>query len=449
MPAADLILEAPWVVPVQPAGEALENACVVVRAGVIAGLLPAADAAQKHPHVRRLRLPRHIVMPGLVNAHTHAALALFRDLAGPRADGQPLDDGAWPALARPADPGFVRDAADYAIAAMLRAGVVCFNDMYFFPESLVQSALHAGIRAVVGLPVIDAPNPWSQNAADAITQGLRLRDQYKDDGLIGFSLAPHSPEALSDAALKKTRTLADELNTPLQTHLHETPPESAPGGARRRPLERLEALGFLAPSFVALHAEHLDDDELAALARRRCHVVRCPRSSALLSRGGVPAARLLDAGVNLALGSNAGTHLNGFDLFTEMKLLALPAPDAGGLPAAAALEAATLGGARALGLDSEIGSLKRGKSADLIALDCGPDAANLSADNVIDYIVHTAERTQVCDVWIGGQHVLESRALAHLDETALARRIAARRQAVGGKPRAPGPDGAAGKGGTS
>ena len=425
---ADLILLPQWVVPVEPDG-ALADHAVVVQDGRILDVLPAADAAARYDAAQTLALPGQALIPGLVNLHGHAAMSLLRGFA----DDQPLmtwlSDHIWPAEKQHVSEAFVRDGTLLAAAEMLAGGITCCNDMYFFPQIAGEAFLQAGMRATLGLIVLEFPSAYASDADDYLAKGLALRDELKDEPLLSFAFAPHAPYTIGDATFGRINTLAEQLGLPIHTHIHETADEIQDSVKQYglRPLERLARLGLLGPNFIGVHAIHVNDAEIGLLAQHGCHVAHCPSSGLKLASGIAPVAKLIAAGVNLGFGTDGAASNNRLDLFGEMRLAALLAKgasgDAAALPAAAALKAATLDAARALNLDSRIGSIVPGKRADLVAVDLHA----LSSQPVFDpvsHLVYVAGREHVTHVWVDGTLKLNNRCLVDLEPDDLAARAA-------------------------
>jgi 5-methylthioadenosine/S-adenosylhomocysteine deaminase len=427
MDTADTLIHARWIVPVEPDGTALDHHSLAIRDGRILAILPSATARSRYTARDSVELPTHALIPGLVNTHTHAAMSLFRGLA----DDLPLMDWLtkhmWPAEARWVSSEFVRDGVRLAAAEMLKSGTTCVNDMYFFPEDAAAVLREAGMRACVGLILIDFPTAYAQSADDYFDKGLKLHDSLRHDPLITTAFAPHAPYSVSDGALAKIRTVNNELNLPVHMHVHETAHEVDEAVARtgQRPLARLDALDLLGPALVAVHMTQLKDEEITRLAEAGASVVHCPESNLKLASGFCPVQALLKAGVNVALGTDGAASNNDLDLLDEMRVAALLAKavsgDATAVPAHTALRMATLNGAKALGLDEQIGSLKPGKAADITAI----DLSALSSQPVYDpvsQIVYSVGREQVTDVWVAGRRLLANRTLTTLDEAAILRR---------------------------
>jgi 5-methylthioadenosine/S-adenosylhomocysteine deaminase len=415
-----LLINARWVVPVEPAGVALERHAVAVRGGLIEAVLPTAEAAQLYQGYARVDLPGHALIPGLVNAHTHAAMTLLRGIADDLPLMRWLMEHVWPAEAKHVSPQFVKDGTLLACAEMLRGGVTCMNDMYFFPESAIESVLEVGMRAALGLIVVEFPSAYAADPDQYLAKGLALRDQWREHPQLSFCLAPHAPYTVSDASFRKVAQLAAELDLPVHVHVHETIEEIERSIADHgvRPLARLERLGLLGPNLISVHSVHLEPAEIALLARHGCSVVHCPSSNLKLASGLAPVAALLAAGVNVALGTDGAASNNRLDLFQEMRSAALLAKavarDAAAMPAHAALRAATLGGATALGLDARVGSIIPGKAADLAAVSF--DRLELQpAYDIVSHLVYACGREDISDVWVGGERIVRDRAFTRLD----------------------------------
>jgi 5-methylthioadenosine/S-adenosylhomocysteine deaminase len=426
MQTVDLRVDGGWIVPIEPAG-ALRDHALVVDAGRIVALVPAAVADRQFEARERLAFPHHVLLPGLVNAHTHAAMTLFRGIA----DDVPLqvwlEEHIWPRESRFASPEFVYDGARLAAAEMLKGGVTCCNDMYFFPDASARAFLEVGMRAMLGLPVLDFPTPYAADADGYLQRGLAIRDALKHEPRLAFSLSPHAPYTVGDATWEKIVVYARQLDLPIQTHLAETAQEVTEGRVRhgQAPLDRLNALGATGPGFIAIHGVHFSAGDIELLATQGCHVVHCPTSNMKLGSGIAPVSALLARGVNVALGTDGAASNNRLDLFGEMRAAALLAKVATGdpsiLPAPQALHAATLAGARALGLDREIGSLVAGKQADIVAVDFSAlDAA--PCYDPVSHLVNVVGREAVTDVWVSGKRVVSSRVLATADESAIVAR---------------------------
>jgi len=417
----DQIIHARWVIPVEPAAEVLPAHSVLVRDGRITAVLPTPVATRDFTAPRIVHLARHALLPGFVNAHTHAAMALFRGLADDLPLKTWLEEHIWPAEARWADREFVRDGTRLAVAEMLLGGTTCFNDMYFFPDEVAAAAIAAGIRATVGMIVIGFPSAWARDTREYFANGQAVHDRYRDHPLIRTAFAPHAPYTVDDDALRQVAVRAEELDVPIHIHLHETAHEVAEAVATTglRPIARLERLGLLSNRLLAVHVTALEASEQRLLAKAGVSVAHCPESNLKLASGFCPLAALTAAGVNCAIGTDGAASNNDLDMLGEMRTAALLAKAVAGdpcaVPAHVALRMATLNGARALGLEQEIGSLSAGKSADLMAFDLGGLRAQPVYDP-ISQIVYAGHRDQITDVWVAGRRVVEERRLLSVDE---------------------------------
>lgn len=386
----------------------LDRHSVAVHDGQIVDILPQADARARYQAADDFELPAHVLIPGLVNLHAHAAMSLMRGIS----DDLPLEhwlrEVIWPAESRHMSPAFVRDGTLLAAYEMLRGGITTCNDMYFFPDDAAQAFAETGMRAVVGLIVLGFPCGWANDADDCLRKGLAVRDKWRGHSLVSFALAPHSPYAVADDGLERVACLADELDLPVHMHVHETANEIKESLAAfgARPLARLERLGLLGSNLTAVHGVHLLDTELALLARRGCSIAHCPSSNMKLASGIAPVPAMLGHGINVGLGSDGAASNNRLDLFQEMRQAALLAKagslDASVLPARAALRMATLGGARALGMEDKIGSIETGKRADLCAV-AFDSPLTAPCFDPISHLVYVSDRQQVSHVWIDGK----------------------------------------------
>ena len=406
----------------------LTQHAVAVRDGKIEAVLPTAEATTRFAAYERIELAQHALIPGLINVHTHAAMTLMRGLADDLPLMSWLQDHIWPAEKRHVSPEFVRDGTLAACAEMLRGGVTCFNDMYFFPEAALEAALEARMRSVHGIIVIEFPSAYAADPADYLRKGLEVRDRYGDEPLASFCLAPHAPYTVADETFRRVATLAAELDVPVHIHVHETEHEIdrslAEHGAR--PLERLQRLNLLTPNLIAVHSVHLTREEIALLAHHGCSVAHCPSSNLKLASGLAPVAKLAQAGVNIALGTDGAASNNRLDMFQEMRTAALLAKgvsgDAQAMPAHATLRAATLGAAQALGLADRVGSIMEGKAADLTAVALR-DIELQPCYDVVSHLVYAAGREHVSDVWIAGERQLRHGELQNSAFAALEKRL--------------------------
>lgn len=423
---ADTVIHAGWIVPVIPHGAVLEAHSIVLKNGAIAALLPRAQAGGISAD-SVVDLPGHVLLPGLVNCHGHAAMSLLRGYADDKPLMPWLQDHIWPAEAAHVSEEFVADGTELAIAEMLRAGTTTFSDMYFFPNICAATAQRLGLRCQITFPVFDFPTAWGQGADDYINKGLALRDAYKHSELVSVCFGPHAPYTVSEDNLAKIATYAAELDAIVHIHLHETAGEvlAAVEATGERPLDTLHRLGLIGPRTQCVHMTDLGDGDIALLAETGAHVVHCPVSNMKLGSGGCRVRALAAAGVNVALGTDSAASNNGLNLFQEIRSAALLAKlsslDATALPAAEALAMATINGARAMGLEDRIGSLEVGKQADLIAVDLsGPELQPLY--NPLSQLVYACNGSQVSHSWVGGEALLANREFQRIDLGELAAR---------------------------
>jgi len=425
MQHCDILIAPRWCIPVEPGNTVLTDHAVIVTNGAIADLLPRQLADERYQPSVVIERPSHVLIPGLVNAHTHAAMTLLRGFA----DDLPLEawlrNGIWPAEKRWVSAEMVRDGTELAVAEMISAGITCFSDQYFFPEIVAETAVDRGMRAVVGTPVVDIPTSWARNFDEYVQKGADLvHDAFAEHPLITSCFAPHSTAALSDEAFTELRVMADQLDVRVQIHLHETAAEieAALRTTGKRPFERLLDLGMINSSLLAVHAVFLTDSEIVRCVETGVAVAHCPRSNLKLASGIAPIARYQAAGVKLALGTDGAASNNVLDVLAEMRLAALlakvEADDAAALSAFDTLRMGTLGGAEALGLAHTIGSIEIEKSADLACF----DLEHLNTQPIYDVtsqLVYATNAAQATDVWIAGRHQLEQGELVNFDTGAL------------------------------
>jgi 5-methylthioadenosine/S-adenosylhomocysteine deaminase len=433
MDQVDLIVYARWVVPVEPRGQVLEHHAVVVDDDKIKAIVPRTQADKRYKADAQVDCPEHVLMPGLINAHTHAAMTLFRGMADDMRLEDWLEQYIWPAEARWAGIDFVRDGTELAILEMIRGGTTCFQDMYFFPDVVAQAAVERKMRAVVGMILIDQPTVWARDGEEYFSKGLAVHDRFLNNPLVQTNFAPHAPYTVGDEAFGRIRILADELDVQIHMHLHETEAEvrTAVGTHEQRPIARMDELGLLSASLTAVHMTQLTDPEINLIAERGVNVVHCPQSNLKLASGFCPVARLLAAGVNVALGTDGAGSNNDLDMFGEMRTAALLAKavagDAAVVSAEEALAMATINGARALGRAHQIGSLEAGKFADMIAVDLSAPASQ-PVYHPISQLVYSVSRDQVSDVWVAGQPLLRNGQLSRDNQAEILERGAAWRQ---------------------
>lgn len=420
-----LLIKARWIIPILPAQRVYQDCAIAVQGGRIAAILPWDEADKRFTPEQSVKLDQHILMPGLINCHGHAAMTLLRGYA----DDQPLDTWLnhhiWPAEKNHVSADFVRDGTELAIAEMIRSGTTCFADMYFFPEQVALCARRAHMRCQITFPIANAATNWGEGADDYFAKGLALHDEYRGDDLIRIGFGPHAPYSLSDSHLQRAATLAEELQAPVQIHLHETAKEitDSVGQYGMRPIERLNKLGLLTPQTQCVHMTQIEESDLDLLANSGAQIIHCPESNLKLASGFCPVSKLLDRDINVALGTDSAASNNDLNMLGELESAGLLAKatsqNPGALKAHDLLAMATINGARALGLEKEIGSLEVGKAADIIALDtshigCRPiyDAASTLAYN--------NRSLTVSHSWVAGRALMLSGHLQTLNERDIA-----------------------------
>lgn len=425
----DIQIDARWVAPVIPKGLVLEHHSLILHQGRILDLLPTSRAQARYQPTQWIDLKQHLLMPGMINLHGHAAMTLFRGLADDLPLMTWLNEHIWPAESRFVDDAFVADGSLLAIAEMLRGGTTCFSDMYFFPEVTAQVAQQQGMRAQICVPVLDFPTNWGNGPDEYIAKGLALFDRYRHSQLITMAFGPHAPYSVSDVPLQRLVTLAAELDANIQIHLHETAFEVADALAKdgRRPIRRLADLGLLGPSTQCVHMTQIDDEDMQILCDTGAHLVHCPESNLKLASGFCPVDRLQKAGVNIALGTDGAASNNDLDLLGELRTASLLAKavagNAAALPAHDALAMVTINGARAMGREADLGSLEIGKWADVIAIDLG-DTLTQPVYDPVAHLVYSSHSRQVSHSWIAGVPQLREGELLRLDLHGLRSKVA-------------------------
>jgi len=419
----DLLLLPTWLVPVEPAGVVLKDHGVGIRDGRIVFIGPRAQAL-KLVATQTRELPDMLLSPGLINAHGHAAMTLFRGMADDLPLMTWLEQHIWPAEAKWVDEDFVRDGTNLAIAEQIKGGITCFSDMYFYPKVASECVHNSGIRAQIAIPILDFPIPGASNADESLRQAVEMFADLKFHPRIKIAFGPHAPYTVGDENLEKIRVIADELDAAIHMHVHETAFEvhQAVEQNAERPVARLARLGLLGPRFQAVHMTQISDDDLAMLVESNSSVIHCPESNLKLASGFCPVERLWQAGVNVAVGTDGAASNNDLDLLGETRTAALLAKAVAGsataLDAHRALRMATLNGARALGIESDTGSIEIGKAADLVAFDLSGLAQQPVYDPV-SQLIYATGRDCVKHLWVGGKQLLDDRRLTRLDEQQL------------------------------
>ena len=436
----DLLIEAGWVVPVEPHAVVLEQHAVAVDAGRVVELLPIAEARARYAPRATVSRPKAALIPGLVNVHVHNPMTLMRGLADDLPLMTWLNEHIWPVEGAVIGREFVGCGVELAVVEMLRGGTTTCNENYFFPDAAAATYRRMGFRACVGLPVIDFPTAWAASDDEYFDKALELHDALRGDALVNTAFVPHAPYTVKDASFERIRLLADQMGLVVHCHVHETAQEVEDSLKQygQRPLARLQRLGLVNAQLLAIHMTQLTPAEIELCSANGVSIGHCPESNLKLASGFCPIEALRRAGANIALGTDGCASNNDLDMFGEMRTAALLAKgvamDAAALDAPSALRMATLGSARAMGMEETIGSIEPGKAADLVLVDLDqPESQPFY--NVISQLVYAGARQQVSDVWINGRARLRDRQLVDVDLEALMARVAEWRTRIAGIPR--------------
>ncbi len=417
----DLLISSPWIVPVVPRGTLLENHSLAIKDKRIVAIGPTGELQQHYQTSQRIELDNHVLIPGLVNAHGHASMALFRGVADDIPLKQWLEDRIWPLESSYVSREFVYEGVLLAMAEMISGGTTCFADNYFFAEEVARAVADTQMRAQLACPILDFPTAWGRDADDYIGKATQLHDNYRSSEFVYSAFGPHAPYTISDEPLKKIAVLADELDVPVHIHMHETAQEVTDAMATdgRRPLQRMADLGLVSPRLVCAHMTQATTEEIDMLAAAGSSVVHCPSSNLKLASGLCEVHKMMEHGVNVALGTDGAASNNDLDMFGEMQLAAMlakvVAEDATAIPAETALEMATINSARAMGLDRQIGSLEVGKFADIAAVSMNP-LNTIPVNNPQSHLVYATGAHQVSHVWCSGKALLVDGELHTMDE---------------------------------
>lgn len=417
----DTLINAKWIIPVEPAGKIFRDCCLAIHKGLIHSIVPQAEAEKRFQVQDIIQLNNHVVIPGLINAHGHSGMSLMKGYADDLALEPWLQDYIWPAEGQWVNENFVKDGCQLAMAEMIRSGTTCFSDMYFHPDTVAHCSQKAGMRCQVYSPILDFPSSWAQNADEYISKALVVHDDFRSSELVDVGFGPHAPYTVSDSPFQRLGVLAEELQAGIHVHLHETANEVAESVKQhgKRPIERLRDLGVLSPLTQCVHMTQLQDSDIELLQTFGCHVIHCPESNLKLASGFCPTHKLLQSNINVALGTDSTASNNDLDMFGEMHTAALLAKgiaqDPTALNSQQTLEMATLNGAKAIGKDDQIGSLKPGKAADITAIKLdGIESQPLF--NVTSHLVYTNNGHNVTDVWVSGKALLLDGKLRTLNE---------------------------------
>ena len=426
--AADIRINARWLIPIEPADVVLEYQAVLVQGDRIAAIVSQDEADSRFRAKEIIDLPSHVLLPGLINMHGHAAMSLFRGMADDLPLMTWLNDHIWPAEGAFVSEAFIADGTQLAMAEMLRTGTTTFSDMYFFPEIVAQLAHDAGMRAQICFPLLDFPTPWGSGPDEYLSKGEAFIKQWQDNAFIMPAIGPHAPYTVSDEPLRKAAALSEATGAPIQIHLHETAFEVADALEKsgKRPTARLADLKVLSTHTQCVHMTQIDESDIALLQSTGAHVIHCPESNLKLASGLSPVQSLRKAGINVAIGTDGAASNNDLDLFGELNTAAMlakvVAEDASALSAHEALAMATIQGARALGRDHELGSLAAGKLADIIAVDLGDPFLQPVYDPA-SHLVYSNHGRQVSHSWINGVPQVQDGKLTRIDVPDLMLRV--------------------------
>lgn len=420
----DTLIHARWIIPVNADRDLLEYHSLAIQGERIIDILPTTDIAGHYQATQEHNLDRHVLIPGFVNAHGHAAMSLFRGLADDLPLMDWLNNHIWPAESHWVNEEFVHDGTRLAVAEMIRCGTTTCSDHYFYSDAAATAISNAGMRAQIVSLILDFPSTWARDANDYIEKALATHERFHNHPLIQVGFGPHAPYTLGDEHLKKIADLAEQLDLPLQMHIHESTDEinQAIEKDGRRPIQRLADLDFLSPRLQCVHMTWMNESDYSLITRNGCHVVHCPESNLKLASGFMPLNRMQQEGINVALGTDGCASNNDLDMLGEMRTAALLAKatghDATALSAHEALAAATVNGARAMGIGDQTGSLENGKLADVAAFALD-DIENHPLYHPVSQLVYTATRNQATHVWVSGRLLMDNRHLTTLDESSL------------------------------
>lgn len=424
MHTVDQILSSRWLIPMNGTHQFLENRSIAIKDGKIAAVLPTEQMLKAYDAPVVEDFKNSVLMPGFVNAHTHLAMSLMRGIADDLPLMTWLNDHIWPAECASVSAEFVRDGVEFALAELIKGGVTCVNDMYFFAKEAAEVMNKVGIRGRVGETIFNVETPWSPNVEACYQHNLELMEAVKDYELVDATICAHAPYTNNEESLLKTLEFAEKYDKPIHIHLQETFDEVNQHQAlyRERPVETMARLGLLSDRMIAVHMTQVSQEDIDAFKAKGGSIVHCPESNMKLSSGACPVSTLLEQGLNVALGTDGAASNNDLDMFGEMRTAAFMAklvdenPES--LKAHEVLEMATINGARALHYGSTIGSLEEGKAADVIAIDLS-DLHTQPVYNPISQLVYAAGSQQVTDSWVAGNRLLKNRELTTISESAV------------------------------
>ena len=424
----DKIISATWIFTGEDQNEVLIDHSVVVNNKKIQDIQPTTKVHEIYEAEETYQLSNHILLPGLINSHTHSAMSLLKGYADDFQLEKWLNEHIWPAESKFVNYEFVRDGSELAIAEMIKSGTTTFNDMYFYPEATAEASNYIGIRANIGLVVMEFPSNYANDPQEYLNKGFEFRDNWRDNKLISTSIAPHAPYSVSNSTFELINTYAEQLNLTIHTHLHETRNEIEESIRQysSTPIERLGELGLLGPNLMAAHCVHLGENDLYQLESNGVSVLCNISSNMKLGSGFVDVYKLTKNNINIAIGTDSSASNNRLDMFTEMRSMALNSKaltmKSEFLKPAEVIKMATINGAKALGLDAITGSIVKDKCADIIAVNLDRIDTQPCYDPLAS-LVYCADRTSVEYVWINGETKLKERALVNIDENEILQKV--------------------------
>ncbi|MDF2529633.1 MAG: mtaD [Gammaproteobacteria bacterium] len=421
MQHVETIIQPKWLITVDSRNRVLENHSLVVDRGKILDIVPNLQLKTRYTAIKTHYLDNHAILPGFINAHTHAAMSLMRGFADDLPLMTWLTKFIWPGERLYVSPEFVCDGMRLALAEMIKGGTTCINDMYFYSSEAAEVMHKSGIRGRIADSILNIEMPWAPTVQSSFDKTLALIQQVKAYPLIEAAIGPHAPYTTDDDIMREVVRLSKQHAAPIQMHIHETQYEVDKylNDHQTWPLARLHELGVCSPKLQAVHMTQVSQTDIEILAKTGTHVIHCPESNMKLGSGICPVQTLLEAGVNVALGTDGAASNNDLDMIGEMRTAALLGkirdhnPES--LSAQTVLRMATINGAKALGFDYFTGSLEVGKAADVIAIDLNAPAT-MPVYNPVSQIVYSSSRDQVTDVWVAGKQLLKSRSLTTLNE---------------------------------
>lgn len=423
------IISARWILPIDHNAplasqlRVLENHAIAIKDRRIIAIGPSADLLAQYPSALHTALNHHVLMPGLVNTHNFTAMTLLKGLTEPQPLLQWLNTSILPIEQQWLSESFTRDAVALGITEMLLSGTTCFSDSYLFPNASASVTETLGMRAQIHFPISEQPSNWAQNSEEYFEKGLEIADEYRQSALITTGFGPYSANSVSNQSFERIAMLAEEIDRPIHLYLHQHEAEITDSIDKYglQPIQRLSELGVLSPRTQAIQAGQLDANSEQQLVESGASVIHCPGASLKLHTALSPSTKLLEQGVNMGLGTDSAACGNTLNLFSQLNLavmLSAKVDRQKPLSCAAALRMATLGGAEALGLDSEIGSLSVGKQADIIAIDTQTPSLQ-PLHSITQQLVNCGANATVSHVWVAGQAKVSNGQLVDIDLNAV------------------------------